>query len=53
MAKCLLEEKGIDASVLHLNDGACKGEINNETHMVTFSFDMDKTCGTVVMVGTS
>nr|XP_019961041.1 PREDICTED: uncharacterized protein LOC109641134 [Paralichthys olivaceus] len=50
MAKCLLEDKGIDFSVLHLNDVACKGEMDNETHMVTFSFDTDKTCGTVIMV---
>lgn len=51
LAKCLLEDKGIDYSVLHLNDQACKGEMDNLTHMVTFSFNSSNTCGTVVMVG--
>ncbi|XP_060940565.1 alpha-tectorin-like [Limanda limanda] len=48
MAKCLMEDKGIDFSVLHLNDEACKGELDNQTHMVRFSFDKNKTCGTVI-----
>lgn len=52
LANCLLEDQGIDYSVLHLNDQACKGEMDNMTHMVTFSFDSSDTCGTVVMVGT-
>lgn len=53
LAKCLLEDKAIDFSVLHLNDEACKGEMDNKTHMVTFNFDSNNPCGTVVMVGTS
>ncbi|XP_060945044.1 alpha-tectorin-like [Limanda limanda] len=53
MAKCLLEDKGIDFSVLHLNDEACKGEMDNETHMVTFGFDRKKTCGTVILANNS
>lgn len=52
LANCLLEEKYIDYSVLHLNDQTCKAEMDNLTHMVTFNFDSDNTCGTVVMVGT-
>lgn len=52
LANCLLEEKNIDYSVLHLNDPACKAEMDNLTHMVTFHFDSSNTCGTVVMVGT-
>ncbi|XP_026225491.1 LOW QUALITY PROTEIN: alpha-tectorin-like [Anabas testudineus] len=45
---CLLEEKGIDYSTLHLNDPTCKGQMNEQTHMVTFSFDNSDTCGTVI-----
>ncbi|KAM9347410.1 uromodulin-like [Symphorus nematophorus] len=52
LANCLLEEKGIDYSVLHLNDEACKGEMDNLTHMVTFSFDSN-TCGAVVLANNS
>ncbi|XP_041662294.1 alpha-tectorin-like [Cheilinus undulatus] len=53
LAKCLLEEHGIDYSVLHLNDQACKGKIEPETHMVTFSFNSSRTCGTVAKVNGS
>ncbi|CAB1426810.1 unnamed protein product [Pleuronectes platessa] len=53
MAKCLLENKGIDFSVLHLNDEACKGEMDKETHMVTFGFDRTKTCGAVILANNS
>ncbi|XP_062245614.1 uncharacterized protein LOC133955001 [Platichthys flesus] len=53
MAKCLLEDKGIDFSVLHLNDEACKGEMDNETHMVTFGFDRKKACGAVILANNS
>ncbi|GAA6219139.1 alpha-tectorin-like [Lates japonicus] len=53
LAKCLLEDKGIDYSVLHLNDQACKGEMDNLTHMVMFSFNSSNTCGTVVMSNNS
>ncbi|KAF0026871.1 hypothetical protein F2P81_021608 [Scophthalmus maximus] len=53
LAKCLLEDKAIDFSVLHLNDEACKGEMDNKTHMVTFNFDSNNPCGTVVMANNS
>ncbi|KAF3835998.1 hypothetical protein F7725_028556 [Dissostichus mawsoni] len=33
LAGCLLADKGIDYSVLHLNDPNCKGQMDNETHM--------------------
>lgn len=52
LAGCLLEDKGIDYSILHLNDQTCKGEMDNLTHMVTFRFDSRNTCGTVVTVST-
>ncbi|XP_047457646.1 alpha-tectorin-like [Mugil cephalus] len=45
---CLLEEKLIDYSILHLVDQNCTGHMDEESHMVTFSFDRDNTCGTVV-----
>ncbi|XP_067378941.1 uncharacterized protein [Channa argus] len=45
---CLLEEKGVDYSALHLFDPACKGEIDEQTHMVTFTYDNIDTCGTEV-----
>lgn len=48
---CLLEEKGIDYSTLHLNDNSCVGQVDEQTHMVTFSFDGSDSCGTVVSVG--
>ncbi|PWA13917.1 hypothetical protein CCH79_00018520, partial [Gambusia affinis] len=44
---CLLEEKGVDYSVLHLNDRSCRGEMD-ENHMVTFSFDSSNSCGTEI-----
>ncbi|XP_067460350.1 alpha-tectorin-like [Thunnus thynnus] len=53
LAGCLLEDKGIDYSALHLNDETCKGEMDNLTHMVTFSFNNMNTCGTVVMANNS
>lgn len=49
---CLMEEKNIDYSVLHLNDKTCKGQRDDKTHMVTFSFDSN-TCGTVLTVSVS
>lgn len=50
---CLLEEKGIKYSALHLNDENCKGQLDHRTNMVAFSFNSSNTCGTVVMVGVS
>ncbi|KAM9850992.1 alpha-tectorin-like [Aulostomus maculatus] len=49
---CVLEDKGIDYSLLHLNDQTCKGEMDDLTHMVTFSFDSNS-CGTVVTTNNS
>ncbi|XP_061566759.1 uncharacterized protein LOC133420893 [Cololabis saira] len=43
LVNCLLEEKGIDYSTLHLIDDTCTG-VMDESHMVTFSFDNN--CGT-------
>ncbi|KAF3698203.1 Alpha-tectorin Precursor [Channa argus] len=45
---CLLEDKGIDYSTLHLNDQTCRGHMDQQTHMVTFSFNNSNTCGAVV-----
>ncbi|XP_008295177.1 uncharacterized protein LOC103368549 [Stegastes partitus] len=50
---CLLEEKGIDYSELHLNNQSCTGQRDDQTHMVTFTFDRTNTCGTVVMANNS
>ncbi|KAK5847444.1 hypothetical protein PBY51_016568 [Eleginops maclovinus] len=48
LAGCLLEDKGIDYSVLHLNDPSCKGQMDYQSHMVTFSFNSSNLCGTEV-----
>ncbi|KAK9529691.1 hypothetical protein VZT92_013769 [Zoarces viviparus] len=53
LAGCLLQDKGIDYSVLHLNDPNCKGHMDNQTHMLTFSFDSSNTCGTEVSMNNS
>ncbi|KAK1876239.1 Alpha-tectorin [Dissostichus eleginoides] len=53
LAGCLLADKGIDYSVLHLNDPNCKGQMDNETHMVTFGFDSSNICGTEVVKNNS
>ncbi|KAK7910470.1 hypothetical protein WMY93_015154 [Mugilogobius chulae] len=45
---CLLEDKNIDITNLHLNDETCKGVKDPETHKVTFSFDSTKTCKATV-----
>ncbi|XP_041842000.1 alpha-tectorin-like [Melanotaenia boesemani] len=45
---CLLEEENIDYSLLHLNDETCKGEMDQESGMVTFSFNSSNTCGAVI-----
>uniref|UniRef100_A0A3Q3A6Y5 Pancreatic secretory granule membrane major glycoprotein GP2-like n=1 Tax=Kryptolebias marmoratus TaxID=37003 RepID=A0A3Q3A6Y5_KRYMA len=42
---CLMEERGIDHTALHLNNQSCRGVMDQETHMVTFSFDTNNTCG--------
>ncbi|KAM9802835.1 alpha-tectorin-like [Syngnathus typhle] len=50
---CLLAEKGIDYTTLHLHDEQCKGDIDNETHVVKFSFTRDSTCGAIITANTT
>ncbi|XP_032438740.1 alpha-tectorin-like isoform X1 [Xiphophorus hellerii] len=45
---CLLEDKGIDYSDLQLKDPTCRGQMDQQTHMVTFSFNSTDLCGTEV-----
>ncbi|XP_034058938.1 alpha-tectorin-like [Gymnodraco acuticeps] len=49
LAGCLLDDKGIDFSTLHLKDPSCKGHIDPQSHLVTFSFNSSTPCGTEVM----
>ncbi|KAM4713899.1 alpha-tectorin-like [Anableps anableps] len=42
---CLLEDKGIDYSVLRLKDPTCTGQLDQQTHTVTFSFNSTNLCG--------
>lgn len=53
LASCLLVDRGIDYSVLHLNERSCLGQMDDSNHMVTFSFDNKNPCGAVAMVRTS
>ncbi|XP_074474149.1 pancreatic secretory granule membrane major glycoprotein GP2-like isoform X2 [Sebastes fasciatus] len=53
LAGCLLLDKGIDYSVLHLKDPSCAGDMDNETHMISFSFNSSNNCGTEVMTNNS
>jgi len=53
MANCLLEDKGVDFTNLHLNDKTCTGDMDPESHMVTFRFDEHNTCGAEVMMNNS
>lgn len=48
---CLLAEKGINYTNLHLNDPNCTGLIEEENKTVTFSFNSSNTCGAVITVG--
>ena len=48
---CLLEEDNIDYTRLHLIDETCKGEKDEESQMVTFSFNSSDTCGAEITVG--
>ncbi|XP_017290022.1 alpha-tectorin [Kryptolebias marmoratus] len=50
---CLLEDRGVDLTSLHLQDKTCKGQVDSETHMVTFHFDLNKTCGMRVVTNES
>ncbi|XP_077463320.1 alpha-tectorin-like [Stigmatopora argus] len=43
---CLLEERGINYNLLHLNNENCTGQRDSDTHLVTFSFDSNDTCRT-------
>ncbi|XP_041822651.1 alpha-tectorin-like [Chelmon rostratus] len=49
LAGCLLEDRAINSSALHLNDKNCTGDIDSETHMVTFSFNTSSNCGAEVV----
>nr|XP_054590338.1 uncharacterized protein LOC107396477 [Nothobranchius furzeri] len=49
---CLLAEKGFDYSALHLRDPTCTGQVDEKTHMVTFSFNSNS-CGTQVMTNST
>ncbi|XP_074483976.1 pancreatic secretory granule membrane major glycoprotein GP2-like [Sebastes fasciatus] len=53
LAGCLMEDKGIDYSTLHLKDPNCKGHMDDQTHMVTFSYNSSNICGTEVMTNNS
>uniref|UniRef100_A0AAX7SLX7 ZP domain-containing protein n=1 Tax=Astatotilapia calliptera TaxID=8154 RepID=A0AAX7SLX7_ASTCA len=50
---CLLADKDIDYSALHLNDPTCRGQVDELTHMVTFGFNSSNSCGTVVTTNNS
>ncbi|KAI4800680.1 hypothetical protein KUCAC02_009523 [Chaenocephalus aceratus] len=49
LAGCLLDDKGIDFSTLHLKDPSCKGHMDPKSHLVTFSFNSSAPCGMEVM----
>ncbi|XP_045908564.1 uromodulin-like isoform X2 [Micropterus dolomieu] len=53
LAGCLLQEKGIDYTALHLKDMSCTGHMDSKTHMVTFSFDGTNPCGVDVVTNGS
>ncbi|XP_039465397.1 alpha-tectorin-like [Oreochromis aureus] len=53
LASCLLEDKGIAYSDLHLNDQTCRGQMDELTHMVTFSFNSSNSCGTMIITNNS
>uniref|UniRef100_A0A3Q2P925 Uncharacterized LOC105923669 n=1 Tax=Fundulus heteroclitus TaxID=8078 RepID=A0A3Q2P925_FUNHE len=50
---CLLEDEGLDYSALQLKEPTCKGQIDERTHMVTFSFNSTNLCGTEVTTNNS
>uniref|UniRef100_A0A8C4HBV3 ZP domain-containing protein n=1 Tax=Dicentrarchus labrax TaxID=13489 RepID=A0A8C4HBV3_DICLA len=49
---CLLTERGINHSVLHLNNDSCRGYMDEKTHIMTFSFNSSNPCGTVTYKNT-
>ncbi|XP_037331435.2 alpha-tectorin-like [Pungitius pungitius] len=53
LAECLLQGRGINSSVLHLNDPNCKGHLDPQTHKLEFSFDTSNTCGAEVSMNNS
>ncbi|XP_033948115.1 kielin/chordin-like protein [Pseudochaenichthys georgianus] len=53
LAGCLLDDKGIDFSTLHLKDPSCKGHMDPQSHLVTFSFNSSAPCGMEVMKNNS
>ncbi|XP_026225005.1 alpha-tectorin-like [Anabas testudineus] len=50
---CLLEDRNIDYSALNLKNQTCRGQMDELTHMVTFSFNSTNTCGAVVKANNS
>ncbi|MEQ2196698.1 hypothetical protein XENOCAPTIV_009450, partial [Xenoophorus captivus] len=48
LVNCLLEDAGVDYTVLHLKDLTCRGHMDKERHMVTFSFNSTNHCGSEV-----
>ncbi|XP_051282746.1 alpha-tectorin-like [Dicentrarchus labrax] len=46
---CLLTERGINHSVLHLNNDSCRGYMDEKTHIMTFSFNSSNPCGAVIL----
>ncbi|CAK6977770.1 alpha-tectorin-like isoform X2 [Scomber scombrus] len=48
LPSCLLAEKGIDYSILRLNDETCKGQMDQKTRMVMFDYNSQKACGAVI-----
>ncbi|XP_035984818.1 uncharacterized protein LOC110367112 isoform X3 [Fundulus heteroclitus] len=50
---CLLEDEGLDYSALQLKEPTCKGQIDERTHMVTFTFNSTNLCGTEVTTSNS
>ncbi|XP_037536661.1 pancreatic secretory granule membrane major glycoprotein GP2-like [Nematolebias whitei] len=51
LAKCLMEERGINYKDLHLNDQRCRGELDRKSNMVTFNFNTEKLCGAEITSG--
>uniref|UniRef100_A0A3B3B6L0 ZP domain-containing protein n=1 Tax=Oryzias melastigma TaxID=30732 RepID=A0A3B3B6L0_ORYME len=49
---CLLKEKSIDYTHLHLSDQTCTGVMDPDSHMLSFSFSSDS-CGTEVKTNNS
>ncbi|KAK5864163.1 hypothetical protein PBY51_001124 [Eleginops maclovinus] len=49
LAGCLLVERGIDYRALHLKDDTCRGQMDEKTHMVTFTFNSSSPCGREIL----